>query len=101
MENRFKLFQPSYGKDLRGFANIPKVGGGSFKVHDLRDTRIEVERQRWQQAGNSEDTLRLLGFEARDSAGNYLPTYGRHQTAKTVAPATSTGSTASTRRRST
>ena len=74
MENRFKLFQPSYGKDLRGFANIPKVGGGSFKVYDLRDTRIEVERQRWQQAGNSEDTLRLLGFEARDSAGNYMPT---------------------------
>ena len=74
MESRFKIFHPTWGKDLRGFANIPKVGGGDFKVYDLRDPRIETERQRWHQTGHSEETLRMLGFEARDSAGNYLPT---------------------------
>jgi hypothetical protein len=74
MDNRFKKFQPTWGKDLRGFAKIPKAGGGDFKVYDLRDPRIETERQRWHQTGHNEETLRMLGFEARDSAGNYLPT---------------------------
>ena len=74
METRFKIFQPTWGKDLRGFANIPKADGGAFKVYDLRDPRIETERQRWHQTGHNEETLRMLGFEARDSAGNYMPT---------------------------